>query len=675
MTVQAEKKIAIAMRLGLLSDQQLELIEKKKAESSYPGVEIAIRNGYLDRNELDLINICSDPLDVVPGYRIDGLIGQGGVGVVFKATQLRMDRDVAIKTINQSTVNNKTAIKRFEREAQIVGNLRHPNIVSAFDFGLHNEKLYLVMEFVEGIDGERFLEQEVQLQELQAWHVALQICHALDYANQKGIIHRDIKPGNLILTQPPSGTQLPPNVPFVKIADFGLARFKDNPSDSSITIDHGISGTPFYMSPEQVTGQDIDHFSDIYALGVTLWHMIAGYPPINGSDPFAVITAKMKSEDDWLEQRPKEISAVGFELLKKMCRHKREDRLSDYSALVVEIKSVISELTNQSLSQTTDFVSSDKKFSAKTDVTLVEEFEGFAADQKAVATSTDNSTSRNSLSVSTTLDAQGAALTGGAPRRGNRTRVLALSLILLATACMAGLYAWSANAGWGANGSGRNAKIEPQVRLKEPAGFPVILFDGSHIDPRGQTPGSRWESATGAEGGLVLAGKGSKKFKCTDQDGNDLEYFSFSCGFRHHEADEIQFNWFLEPDSNPDQPPEDASEKAPAFQVVVDTTHATVFLGETKSGAYKLPTFDEDSFGYHQIRIESQPGYWRVAVGPEFFVNIPKLDDAQAGATIELKVTGEDTAHFAHFEALRFVPFKSPPLKTAPLADGKADGK
>ena len=664
MTVQAEKKIAIAMRLGLLSDQQVELIEEKKAESNFPGVEIAIRNGYLNRSELDLINICSDPLDVVPGYRIDGLIGQGGVGVVFKATQLRMDRDVAVKTINQSTVNNKNAIKRFEREAQIVGNLRHPNIVSAFDFGLHNEKLYLVMEFVEGIDGERFLEQEIQIQELPAWHIALQICHALDYANQKGIIHRDIKPGNLILTQPPSGTQLPPNVPFVKIADFGLARFKDNPTDSSITMDQGISGTPYYMSPEQITGQDIDHFSDIYGLGVTLWHMIAGYPPINGPDPFAVISAKMKSEDQWLARRPKEISGVGFELLKKMCRYKREDRLSDYSALVVEIKSVISELTHQSLSKTTDFVSSDKKFSAKTNVTLVEEFEGFALDQEAVATPTGRS-SGSSLLASATPSDQGAAVTAGAPR-SNRTKVLALSLVL-ATALVAGVYAWSAIVSSRANSSGPSLNTKQQIRLKEPAGFPIILFDGSHIDPRGQTPGSRWESATGAEGGLVLAGKGSKKFKCTDQDGNNLEYFSFSCGFRHHEADKIQFNWLLQSDATPEQSPEDASEKTPAFQVVVDTTHATVYLGETKKGAYKLPTFDEDSFGYHQIRIESQPGYWRIAIGPEFYVNVPKGDNTQAGATIELIVSGENTAHF---EALRFVPFQAPPL-----ADGKGNGK
>ena len=661
---QAENKIAIALRLGLLTDQQVEIIEEKKADSNYPGLEIAIRNGYLNRSELDLINICSDPLDVVPGYRIDGLIGQGGVGVVFKATQLRMDRAVAVKTINQSTVNNQTTIKRFEREAQIIGNLRHPNIISAFDFGLHNEKLYLVMEFVEGIDGEKYLEEQIQLPEIHAWHIAAQVCHALDYANQKDIIHRDIKPGNLILTQPPSGTQLPPNVPFVKIADFGLARFKDNPTDASITIDHGISGTPYYMSPEQVNGKDIDHYSDIYALGVTLWHMIAGYPPINGADPFAVITAKMKNEDQWFDQQPKEVSSIGFDLIKKMCRFNREDRLSDYSALIVEIKSVISELTNQGLSQTIDFVPT-AKFSAKTNVTLVEEFQDFAVNRKD-ASPTGSNAGINSDSLGSDATPQNALVDGSAAPRRSLLRTLAWPLAL-AAACIAGLYVWSANAGLGIR-SGRGLNMEQQVRLKEPAGFPIILFDGSNIDPRFQGPGSRWETATGAEGGLVLAGKGSKKFKCGDKDGNELDYFSFSCGFRHHEADKIEFNWFLETPS--DSASEESngsssgdSEEAPVFHVVVDKIRATVFSGEREYGTYKLPSFDEDSFGYHQIRIESQPGYWRVAIGPKFFVNIPKPADAQSASTIELKVTDEDgtPARFAHFEALRFLQFESPP--------------
>jgi len=224
------------------------------------------------------------------------------------------------------------------------------------------------------------------------------------------------------------------------------------------------------------------------------------------------------------------------------------------------------------------------------------------------------------------------------------------------------------------DGSIASLNSDQQILLKETVGLPVILFDGNHIDPRGQTPGSRWESATDSEGGLVLAGQGSKKFKYTDQDKNELEYYRFSCGFRHHLADKIEFNWFLQSDSNKDQlaseltdgTPQDASEKAaatPVFQVVVDRSQATVIAAETESGSYELPTFDEASFGYHQIRIEAQPGYWRIAIGPEFSVNIPRLKDAQPGASVELLVTGNDAAHF---EALRFQPFRTPPL-----SDGK----
>ena len=641
----ADKKIEIAARLGFLSDNQIQIIQQKKAESNHPDLEIAIRNGYLNRSQLDLINICLNPLDVVPGYQIDGLIGQGGVGVVFKATQLRMDRAVAIKSINQSSIANQTTIKRFEREAQIVGNLRHPNIVSAYDFGLHNAKLYLVMEFVEGIDGEKYLSEKVRLPESHAWHVALQVCHALDYANQNGIIHRDIKPGNLILTQPPSGSQLPPRVPFIKIADFGLARFKDNPSSATITIDSGISGTPYYMSPEQVKGQDIDHHSDIYALGVTLWHLIAGHPPIDGSSPLDVVTAKMKLEDDWMSKTPTEISPAGFELLKKMCRFDRGERTSDYTSLVEGIESVIETLKDEDLNSPSNIENSNEKFSATTSVTFVGEFDEFklCPNGKSSAANTDSS------NIELTQDFKPSDTKA---LRSNRTRVLAPSLILL-MACLAGLYMF-----WPKPTPGSPQTIDRETikdntplaiagdapkRLQEPNGLPVLLFDGFRVDPRGQGPGSKWENTKGVEGGNVLAGTGSKRFKCVDQDREPLDYFRFSCGFRHHESEQVEFVWL-------------DSTKAPIFKIVAKLDAAQVFLGDKESDRCDLPELDQDSFGYHQIQIESQPGYWRVAIGTEFIKNVPKPSGADSDATIELNVSG---AGSAHFEGPRFVPFKS----------------
>ena len=336
----SQRKLEAAIELGFLSETQIESLEQERRESNYPVLEIAIRNGLLNRKQLEILNIFADPESVVPGYRIDGLLGQGAVGTVYKATQIRMDRPVAIKTIRQSTARNDLTPKRFQREARIVGQLRHPNIIPAFDFGIHDEKLYLVMEFVDGVDAEQQLLKRGRFPESHAWFIARQVCHALDNANQLGIIHRDIKPGNLILTEAPAGTPMPAGVPFAKVADFGLAKFSDGQKNASITIDQSVSGTPFYMSPEQIQASEIDHRSDIYSLGATIWHFISGSPPVAGNGPLDVISNKMKLEDTWMESTA-DMSQQGFELLSKMCRHDREQRIDDYSELSREIESVI----------------------------------------------------------------------------------------------------------------------------------------------------------------------------------------------------------------------------------------------------------------------------------------------------------------------------------------------
>lgn len=641
----ADQKFAIAMRLGFLTDKQIDVIAAERSGSNYPPSEIAIRKGYLDRNQLDLINACSDPLGVVPGYRIEGLIGQGGVGTVFKATQLRMEREVAIKTIGQSSISNQKTSTRFEREAQIVGQLRHPNIVSAFDFGLHNEKLYLVMEFVDGIDGERFLAENIRLPEQLAWHVALQVCNALDYANQKGIIHRDIKPGNLILTEPPGGTQLPPEVPFVKIADFGLARFSDNPRNASVTIDSGISGTPYYMAPEQVRGEGIGHYSDIYALGVTLWHLITGYPPVNGSSALDVITAKMKVEDEWLADKPAEISAAGFELIKNMCRYNAPDRLNEYTDVAAGIESVIATLGDEKAATgiDIDIEKNDpvQKFTASASVSFVGELEGLVADQASRAPLL----STGSRNFDETLDFNGSAdlqhlgrLKPKSKTLAGRVKAVGLPLLLVA-ACLSSLYfAWPL-----LTAGGVNSQIPTAQRLKESDGFPIFLFDGFQVDPRGQGPGSTWESTTGVEGGRVLAGNGSKKFKCVNKQGENLDFFRFSFGFRHHEAEQIDLVW-LGPTG------------MELFRITLKPDVALVYAGEDEVGTCELPELGQDSFGYHQIQIESQPGYWRIAIGTEFTTNITKPYAAESSTTIQLDVM---KAGSAHFEGIQLQPFKS----------------
>ena len=138
----SQEKFDAAVELKLLNQKQLDSIKSEQKKSKIPPLEIAIRKGYLTRKQLDLLEIITNPTSLVPGYRIDGYLGQGGSGTVYKATQLRMDRSVAIKTLNRIAAHNDLTPKRFEREAKIIGRLRHPNIISAFDFGIHNEQLY-----------------------------------------------------------------------------------------------------------------------------------------------------------------------------------------------------------------------------------------------------------------------------------------------------------------------------------------------------------------------------------------------------------------------------------------------------------------------------------------------------------------------------------------------------
>ena len=371
MSKSKSQNLEAAVELGFLNKKQLDSIQADQHQSNYPALEIAIRKGYLSRKQLDILNIFAEPESVVPGYRIDGFLGEGGVGVVYKATQLRMDRPVAIKTINRSSARNDLTPKRFEREARIVGQLRHPNIISAFDFGVHDDKLYLVMEFVDGVDAEKQLWECNHFPESHAWYIARQVCHALDNAKQMGIIHRDIKPGNLILTQSPAGTPMPAGVPFVKVADFGLAKFSDQQKDATITMEQSVSGTPFYMSPEQIQAAEIDHRSDIYSLGTTIWHLITGSPPIVGNGPLDVISSKMKLEDTWLELN-EGMSEPGFQLLTKMCRHDREKRIGDYSELSHEIDGVI-EFLGEPESQGTTLSADTASFSTSAKVLTIRE--------------------------------------------------------------------------------------------------------------------------------------------------------------------------------------------------------------------------------------------------------------------------------------------------------------
>src|SRR5262249_39353640 len=209
------------------------------------------------------------PQSTIAHYRITAKLGEGGMGAVYRATDTKLNREVAIKVLPASLAENADRMARFSRESQILASLNHPNIASIYGV----EERALVMELVEG----ETLKGPVPL--ATAMNYARQIADALEHAHEKGIIHRDLKPANIKVT--PDGT--------IKVLDFGLAKAMSSeplPSDPaksptitmSDTLTGMILGTAGYMSPEQATGKPVNHRADIWAFGVLVWEMVTGKP-------------------------------------------------------------------------------------------------------------------------------------------------------------------------------------------------------------------------------------------------------------------------------------------------------------------------------------------------------------------------------------------------------------
>jgi serine/threonine protein kinase len=216
-------------------------------------------------------------------FEIIEKLGEGGSGTVYRAKHLLLDKLVAIKFSRL-----ELDWQRFQREAQAASLLDHPNLVRIFEFGLHDDKPFLVMELVEGRSLAQELSRSGRLSTLRATELALQICAALMHAHSKGVIHRDIKPSNIIISKDNEGKET------VKVVDFGIAKILhrgDQPSSVQLTQTGETVGTPLYMSPEQCAGQQVDEQSDIYSLGCVLYEMVAGRPALTVDSVLAAMMA------------------------------------------------------------------------------------------------------------------------------------------------------------------------------------------------------------------------------------------------------------------------------------------------------------------------------------------------------------------------------------------------
>lgn len=287
----------VAVARGFLSREQLQEareIQRKVIEAGLETSieEVCLKKGFLSPQQLAVIHAVMGKGQklVIQGYEILGKIGQGGMGAVFKARQTSMDRIVAIKTLLPHFAREPNAVERFLREAKVLAKLNHPNIVAGIDAGFQSGVYYYVMEYVEGRDLKSMLREQKRLPWKEALRITRLACEALQYAQAAGIVHRDIKPDNIIVTH--SGD--------VKVTDMGLAKVAGGPVDATLTQSGYIMGTPAYMSPEQAQGnKEIDIRSDIYSLGLTLFEMLSGYPAYSGESPIAVLSKRLTQDPAW----------------------------------------------------------------------------------------------------------------------------------------------------------------------------------------------------------------------------------------------------------------------------------------------------------------------------------------------------------------------------------------
>ncbi|MGN6816016.1 MAG: protein kinase domain-containing protein [Solirubrobacterales bacterium] len=222
-------------------------------------------------------------------YETGEKLGTGGMSNVYKATDLILERTVAVKVLAEHLSDDERFVARFRREALAVAKLIHPNIVQVYDTGVDRGRHYIVMEFVDGRSGAQILQRQGPVEPEVAAEIGVQACSGLDYAHRRGIIHRDVKPGNLMIVGGPVGGG---GEMIVKLTDFGIARAIEQ---TRITQVGSVVGTAAYLSPEQVRGEEATPATDVYALGVVLYQFLTGRLPYEGSS-LAELAVRQQNE-------------------------------------------------------------------------------------------------------------------------------------------------------------------------------------------------------------------------------------------------------------------------------------------------------------------------------------------------------------------------------------------
>ena len=328
-----ERKLCTTNEVELVRSEQKSLA-KKGTRTPLP--ELLIQHGFVTHSQMARLNMALDedsmyrPAQQIPGFQIQSKIGQGAMAVVFKAKQLSLDRIVAIKVLPKRLSENPEFVERFYKEGKAAARLNHPNIVQAYDVGESSGYHYFVMEFIDGDTIYDHVTGGKPIEEHEALRIILQSAKALQHAHAQGLIHRDVKPKNIMLTE--GGV--------VKLADMGLAREVGDYATAAAEAGRAY-GTPYYISPEQIRGDlQIDCRADIYALGATFYHMVTGRVPFDGSTPSSVMHKHLKEPlvpPDHINSR---LSAGVGEIIEVMMAKDPNDRYPSTEELITDLEAV-----------------------------------------------------------------------------------------------------------------------------------------------------------------------------------------------------------------------------------------------------------------------------------------------------------------------------------------------
>lgn len=318
--------IRVAVERSYVTNDELrEAAERAKAMANnghtLPLADVLVELGFVTRTQLGRLAGNSEdsggrPAQQIPGYQLQKKVGAGAMAIVYRAKQISLDRTVAVKVLPRRLSKNREFVERFYKEGKAAAALNHNNIVQAIDVGEAGGFHYFVMEFVEGRTVYDELADGKVYAEAEAIRVIRQVTEALLHAHDKGIIHRDVKPKNIMLT----------NDRVAKLADMGLARAVTD-VEAAMAEAGRAYGTPYYISPEQIRGEmHVDHRADIYSLGATMYHMVTGRVPFEAPTPSAVMHKHLKEALTPPDHINHKLTAGCAAMIEMMMAKKRDER-------------------------------------------------------------------------------------------------------------------------------------------------------------------------------------------------------------------------------------------------------------------------------------------------------------------------------------------------------------